>query len=356
VRIERFPIAHVPPNRFGFRALHRLRAELDRLPATTPLVRGLSAFTPPVPGLASALREGPGRFDVVHGMNLTIEGPLLAALSHAREADVPFLVSPLIHLGESERSVVRRYYTMRHQIELVRRADVVFAQTDTEVDYLVGRGIPRERLVVVGPGVDVAQAAGGDAEAGRRWLGVDGPIVCSLGAMAYDKGTFHVVEAMERLWADGSDATLVLAGERMEQLDRFLAGRRESTRQRTRVLGYVTDEQRRNLLAAASAMAMPSRTDSFGIAYMDAWLNGCPVIGAAAGGVPSVVEDGRSGLIVPFGDVPALANAIDRLLADRDLGERMAAAGAARVRQHHTWDHVYDRVRPWFSATKRSAA
>jgi glycosyltransferase involved in cell wall biosynthesis len=161
---------------------------------------------------------------------------------------------------------------------------------------------------------------------------------------------------MERLWAEGRDAALVLAGEPMEQFDRFLAGRPEPTRRRTRVLGYVTDQQRRDLLAAAAVMAMPSRTDSFGIAYMDAWLNGCPVVGADAGGVPSVVEDGRSGLIVSFGDVPALAAAIDRLVDEPELGSQMAAHGAARVRQQHTWDHVYDRVRPWFSTTKRSVA
>lgn len=351
VRIERFPIAHLPPNGLAFRALRRLLGEVDRMPGGAPLERIISHLAPPVPGLALALQESPGRFDVVHGMNVAIEGPLLRAHAHARRARIPFLVSPMIHLGESERSVVRRYYTMRHQIGLIAAADAVFAQGESEIEYLAARGVDRRRLVLVGSGVDVDQAGGGDAAAGRAWLNVPGPIVCSVSAMAFDKGTNHVVEAMERLWASGREATLVLAGPPMDQFTAFLAARPPATKQRTRLLGYVPEHRKRDLLAAASVMAMPSRTDSFGIIFLEAWLNGCPVVGAAAGGIPSVVEDGKSGFVVPFGDVPALAAAIDRLVSDPLLGARMAAHGAAVTRQRHTWDRVYERVRPWFATS-----
>jgi len=56
-------------------------------------------------------------------MNVTFEALLWPALDHARAAGVPFLISPLTHLGESRHSLVRRYYTMKHQIELIPPAE-----------------------------------------------------------------------------------------------------------------------------------------------------------------------------------------------------------------------------------------
>lgn len=348
VRIERFPIHHRPPNSLRFRALRRALGELDRLPLTTPLLRRLARETPPLPSLRLALYESAGRFDVVHGMNVALEALLVPALAHARSAGVRFLVSPLTHLGESERSVVRRYYTMKHQIELLRRSDVVFAQTPSEVAYLTRRGVSPDRMVDAGAGVDPRAVTGGDGARFRRMHGIDGPIVFAVGAMHRDKGTPHVVEAMELLWRRGVEATLVLAGPVMSGFERFLAGRGDAVRPRVRLVGYLDEQSKRDLFAAGDVFAQPSRTDSFGIVFLEAWLNRCPVVAAAAGGVPDVVEHERSGLIVPYGDVPAIAGAIERLLADPALRQRMAARGAERTLALWTWDHVYARVRPAF--------
>jgi glycosyltransferase involved in cell wall biosynthesis len=113
-----------------------------------------------------------------------------------------------------------------------------------------------------------------------------------------------------------------------------------------RLLGSVTDEDKRDLLAAAAVVAMPSRSDSFGIVFLEAWLYSVPVVGAAAGGIPEVVSDGQDGYVVPFGDVDALAGRLARLLAEPALARRMGEAGRCKTLAQHTWDHVYARVRP----------
>ena len=111
------------------------------------------------------------------------------------------------------------------------------------------------------------------------------------------------------------------------------------------VLGSVDDAEKRDLLAAADVFAMPSRTDSFGIVYLEAWLYRKPVIGARTWGVMDVIEDGRDGLLVPFGDVPALAAALSGLLADASRRAEMGAYGAEKVYRMHTWDVKYPLVR-----------
>jgi glycosyltransferase involved in cell wall biosynthesis len=83
---------------------------------------------------------------------------------------------------------------------------------------------------------------------------------------------------------------------------------------------------------------MPSRTDSFGIVFLEAWANGLPVVAAAAGGVPEVVRDGETGLLVPFGDLDRLSRALATLLSDPVLARSLGAAGRAMVESGYTWD------------------
>jgi glycosyltransferase involved in cell wall biosynthesis len=92
-------------------------------------------------------------------------------------------------------------------------------------------------------------------------------------------------------------------------------------------------------------MALPSRVDSFGIAYLEAWAYGQPVIGCQAGGVPDVIDDGQDGLLVPYGDPAALASAIGSLLADPDRRQAMGHRGRTKVEAHYTWDRIYQGLR-----------
>jgi glycosyltransferase involved in cell wall biosynthesis len=79
--------------------------------------------------------------------------------------------------------------------------------------------------------------------------------------------------------------------------------------------------------------------------HLEAWCYGLPVVGARAGGVPDVIDDGRDGILVPFGDVPALAAAVGGLLRDCETARRMGAAGRAKVLRELTWEQVYVRAR-----------
>jgi len=236
---------------------------------------------------------------------------------------------------------VVKYYAMRHQLGALRRAAAVVAQTPRELRFLRSCGVDEARLHLVGAGVDPATVTGGDGAAFRARHRIDGPIVACIGAMAHDKGTPHVVAALQRLWREGSDATLVLAGPALAHFTRFHAGLPEADRARCRLLGFIDEEEKRDLLAAATVFALPSRTDSFGIVYLEAWCCGLPVIGAHAGGVPDVIADGEDGLLVPFGDVPALATALRTLLADPTLARTFGARGREKVLAGLTWDHVF---------------
>jgi glycosyltransferase involved in cell wall biosynthesis len=91
------------------------------------------------------------------------------------------------------------------------------------------------------------------------------------------------------------------------------------------------------LYRRAAVVACPSRREGFGVVCAEAMAHGRAVVASAVGGLLDLVEDEKSGLLVPPGDVAALRSALERLLADRDLRRRLGAAARERIRSHFSW-------------------
>ncbi len=346
VRILRFPVQRASGPPIVYPILRRLMVELGRVPGTTRLLQRMATFTPRVPAMCRYLATTQDRYDVVHTTNITLDFTILPALRFARRRGIPHVCTPFVHLGEPGSRYIVRYYAQRHQIDLLRRSDRVIVQTGLEGDFLAAQGVPRERLRQVGCWIRPETLAGGVGERFRREHGIDGPIVLSIGVAAYDKGTLHTIQALERLWAQGCDATLVLiASTTMAQFEAMYASLPAATRRRIKLLKAVPHATKLDALAAADVFVLPSRTDSFGIVYLEAWMYDVPVIGARAGGVPNVIDDGVDGWLVRFGDVASLASRIELLLRDRDRARAMGRRGHAKVLRELTFDQKYAAMR-----------
>jgi len=347
VRVLRFPVRHYPAATLGYRALRRAMAEASRLPSLpgrdAALRRG-GSFAPWVPALHRWATTHAAEFDLVHAANISIESTVFAGASAARRAGIPFVATPFVHLGvPGDRSIVR-YYSMPHQLRLLRDADATIVQTAQEGDFLAARGVLGARMHQIGVGVHLADVTGGDVERARRVFALCGPVVYFSGTAAADKGTYDLLAAMRLLWVEGRDAILVLTGPMLSHARAHFDRLPPDEAARVRLLGFVDKAVQADVLAAADVLALPSRTDSFGIVFLDAWANGKPVVGADAGGIPGVVADGVDGLLVPFGDVPALAAALRRLLDDLALAHRLGKAGRQKVLARYTWDRIVGQV------------
>lgn len=339
VRIVRCPVAHPLGSAQTFPNLRRLAMALSLLPGTLPILRRLGRYLPWLPGLEATLaRLGP--FDLVHGINISLEAPLLAAWHYARARGLPFVATPLVHTGVPGDRTVEWHYTMRHQLEALRGSDRVLAQTTIEATRLAELGVPPERLALLGMGIDPAEVAPPAVP-----LPVAAPFVAFLGSITRDKGAIHLVEACRLLWARGAGpAALVMGGTPVTEFTRYYATLPPDVQQRVRLLGPLSEAQKWQMLASAALLAMPSQVDSFGIVFLEAWALGKPVIGARAGGIPGVIDDGEDGLLVPYGDVEALAAAIASLLADPARAAAFGARGQAKVHDRYTWEQVYTRL------------
>ena len=342
VRVIRSPLQHLPLAPWSFYLLRRAATDLARLPFNTlPVLDRLAPFMPKVPSLEGTLAGFRPGFDLVHGVNIALEWPLIASWRYARRHRLPFVATPLLHVGER---AVQRFYTMPHQLQVLRDADRVLVLTGIEGRELGHLGVPEERIHCLGAGIDPERLQGGDAARFRARYAVDGHLVTFIGSVTDDKGAVHLVQAMRRLWSKDIRATLAIAGRPVQPstFDRVYSGLSDSDRARIHLLGPVSDDLKQDLLAATDLFAMPSRVDSFGIVYLEAWAYGIPVIGCRAGGVPDVISDGRDGLLVEFGDQASLAAAIASLLDNAELRQAMGQQGRAKVRAKYTWDRIYE--------------
>lgn len=351
VQVVRFPVSRLPVSPLLYPVIRRLMVELSRLPLAQRfkimLLRRMAVLTPQVPQLSLYLNTDPHLKDVslVHTTNITLDFALLPVFRWAQQRHIPHICTPFIHLGEPDNDHIRRYYTMPHQIDMLRQSAVVITQTNRESHFLQNKGVPYDKMHKVGVGVSPDEIQNGNAKRFRQQHQIDGPMVLTMGVAAYDKGTTHTVKALQQLWAQGIQATWVQIGPLMNHFEQLVASLPEQDRQHMRILGYVDNETRQDALAAAQLFVLPSRTDSFGIVYLEAWLYGVPCIGADAGGVPEVILHGTNGLLVPFGDVAKLAAAIQQLLHNREVARAMGEAGRKRVLAEYTWDHKYAQVR-----------
>jgi L-malate glycosyltransferase len=214
-----------------------------------------------------------------------------------------------------------------------RQVECFICASDAIRQIVVSDGIPRNRTVTVHEGIDLGRvAAAPRAELHKElWLPHDAPLVGNVAALVPHKGQRHLVDAAGLVLPKQPDARFIIAGEGelRPQLEHQI--RQHHLEKHVILAGFRTDIL--SLHKAFDIFVMSSVTEGLGTSILDAMACGKPVVGTTAGGIPEVVAEGETGLLVPPRDPRAMADAITRLLSDRALRERMGAAGLARVRQ-----------------------
>lgn len=345
VEVIRCPVTHLPFAPLSFYAMRRLHTMIAPF-APRRLLETFGRQVPPMPALKQAVQLAAQNADLIHAINITFEHPVMQAAEAAHGMRRPFVLTPFVHIGDAH---VARNYLMPHQVALMQQADAVLTQTERESAALKALGMVEGRLRVLGMGVNLQEREGADAKAFRAHADIPStaPVITFMGSLTFDKGAVHVLQAMPAVWQVRPDAVAVFAGEAPGPggfEDAFKAIPADKLSQVKRV-GVVTGRMKQNLMAATDVFAMPSRVDSFGIVYLEAWMHGKPVIGADAGGVPDVIAHGEDGLIVPFGETPALAQAILRLIGNDSERKMMGEIGRRMVEARFTWDSRYEVLR-----------
>ena len=212
-----------------------------------------------------------------------------------------------------------------------RHVDVFIAASEVIGGILERDGIPRDRIVTVHDGVNIGlidKQKAADVHA-AFWLPHGSPVVGNVAALAPHKGQKHLVAAAKLVVQEVPDARFLIVGEGelKEQLERqikHLALERHVT-----LTGFRPDAL--GLMKSFDIFAMSSVTEGLGSAVLEAMACGRAVVSTRAGGLPEVVVENETGLLVPPNDEPALAQALITLLRDPVTRAAMGAAGRLRV-------------------------
>jgi len=209
---------------------------------------------------------------------------------------------------------------------VLRRAALVVAVSRAIGDAARKHGAREVR--VIPNGVDVPVEVSEESEP---------PSVLYAGRLSTEKGVLDLVEAARGL-------PLVVVG------DGPLRRRVPAAR------GFVPREELERLYASAAVVACPSHREGFGVACLEAMAYGKPVVASAVGGLLDLVVDSETGLLVPPRDVGALRQALERLLADRDLRRTLGAAARERARRHFSWEGVTEATLAAYAAASGTMA
>ena len=224
----------------------------------------------------------------------------------------------------------------------------IIAVSESTGADLVRQGYPAGRVTVVHNGIDAPRPAEPARPAG---VPETAPLLLHVGRLTPTKGQGDLIEALARLAR--SDAVAVLVGQDLETggaYERELEARAAELGVRDRVVftGYRDDVPA--LLAAAAVFVLPSSAEGLPLTVLEAMAAGRPVVATRVGGTPEAVVDGETGLLVPAGDVAALARALDGLLADPERASRMGEAGRGRVAERFSAAAMSERVLATYTA------
>ncbi len=331
------------------------RIESDRVSVLTPETGGPIREARFLAGAERALDHlvRTRRPDMVH---VTFDYPTF--FLHVRRTGVP-CVATVHHLhlpeaitmaatrrGLAERLPLLLKASIMNSLEgrLLRQCDATLAVSkytaSTVERYL---GIDPRSLRVVPNGIDASPFERGDGKAFRRQFPVvRGKAVLYVGRLTRSKGVDLLIDAFAKVKKRVADASLVVVGSGDSGYTRQLVARSALLGISESVVftGRIPDEVLPHAYAASEMTVLPSYMEGFGLSVLESMASARPSIATRVGGVPEVMVDGETGLLIPPGDAERLAEAMTSLLKDPALAARMGAAGRARAKREFTVERM----------------
>jgi len=349
-------MAHVDAREFGMAAatLHD-RGTLNANPSPLPLVHNLDCARRRRYGLAAwRLRRLLARekIDLLHTHHY--EPALLGVLATVGTR-VPLVLGR--HYSDAiyqlSRGARRRTYLAVESL-CNRRAAAIIAPSKAVERVLLAQGVDAHKVEVIPYGFDFRHFGPRDPAALDRaraeWPAGPGPRLATIARLHSEKGHRYLLEALEALAREKWTATWLIVGDGPERAALEAAVRAKGMTGVVRFAGWRTDVF--DLIAAADVVVQPTLHEAFSQAMIESMALGRPLVISDVSGVEDVVEDGRSGLVVPPRDVGALAAALRRL-SDPAVARAVGDAAGARVRSRLDIREIVQRLQDLYRRVVR---
>jgi len=287
---------------------------------------GLGIISPSM--LLNALKED---VDVVHAHGFGY-WPTFVGMTRRALDNTPLVITPHSNPGS------KIYGFLDVRALPLKFADRVIALTLAEKNHLQVLGLNRNKIEVIPNGIDFK-----DYEGLKNMD--EGDIVAYVGRVDINhKGLDTLIKAIPMVLKKVREARFIIAGPDwgdMESLKKTAS--KLNVMERVTFTGSVPRKEKIKIYAMAKLCVFPSNIEPFGIAILEAMSSGKPIVATNVGGIPELIKNGWTGILVPPRNPRALADAVSYLLLNPDEATKMGERARA-VARNYSWDNVVDKI------------
>ncbi|MFX1260097.1 MAG: glycosyltransferase family 4 protein [Promethearchaeota archaeon] len=273
---------------------------------------------------------------------------IIISLILGKLINVPVLLTPFFHFANSR-------YLELSIMEVLKKFDLLIACTNLEKKILMNKlKIHEKRIKVIPMGVDYERFRNRNKTKSKSYYFKETffkknekkyKMVLYCGNKNYEKGAISILKAIPLILKKVRKVYFVFIGPATMAYNMELSKIQKLNNIKIinltpdNLVGYF-DKKKLCAFKEADVYLMPSRSDAFGIAYLEAWASGTPVIGANIGATPEVIRNNVDGFLVKFDNPIDIAEKVVRLLKNKRLRNKLGLAGQNKVSQNYTWDLI----------------
>jgi glycosyltransferase involved in cell wall biosynthesis len=300
--------------------------------------------------------------DIIHCIHGGVSYLGYAAWKASRQLDIPFVYTPVLHLNDENRlknkthtlkdlgnapilklTLIPRGYTDKFWLKICQEADALVTMTDFESKFFSDNQIASQKIFKIGVGPLIGENSAKNVR--HEYHLQDKNIVLFLGRNAESKGIEELLAAARIVWQQYPDTHFVFAGPKEGHSEKIFDRYRDP---RILALGSVSERVKANWLKTCDIFCMPSREESLGGTFLEAWMYEKPIIAAKIPPLEELTENGAGGFLVT--PIPTeIADKIRILIQSPDLRQRMGEWGKNKVLENYTWEIISNKLNRLYS-------
>ncbi|MHA1777639.1 MAG: hypothetical protein DRO88_04385 [Promethearchaeia archaeon] len=265
---------------------------------------------------------------------------ILYSLLIARYFEIPACITPFLHFAN-----------IRYQNEvfysILQEFDLIFACTNYEKQVLLSHGIKEKQIVVMPMGVDAQRFNQENyQEIFLKVYNPQKPLILFCGYKNFEKGALTLLKIIPYLDKKYKKCSIVFIGPSTTAFNYEMTNLKKIIKNVQIInispenLAGMYDKKKIGVFQLADIYCMPSRSDAYGIAFLEAWATGTPVIAAKIPAMQEVVNEKKDGLLVEFDSIEELIQAISTLIENPSLRTEMGIAGQKKVLKNNNWTEI----------------
>jgi len=252
---------------------------------------------------------------------------LIPTLLASKKFNKPSICIPHIHLEFPE------HYMTGFRLSLLDNFDAITVNTNYEKSQLIKYKIQEEKISIIPPSINV-----------HLWQNLskidlcekfhtpnDSVFILYLGYKSDEKGIFFLIDSIKNLWQKNLKIELITVGLETPEFQSYLKSQNQKIQKHIHNFSVIDEDLKKSLINSCDIFALPSKSESFGIVYLEAWMCQKPVIGCNIGAVSELIEDNSDGLLVEFGNKKQLSEKLERLIHDPQLQTKLGENGFEKI-------------------------